>query len=94
MNEKNIEQMRKMSREELEKLTISLWDDLYEGLFEPKGKQERYIKHLESENERLNKAVHNIYQEIKMKSLRFMVDAKPNEATRDIFIECFKKYLS
>jgi hypothetical protein len=89
MSDKNIEEMKKLSREKLESLVISLWDDLVEL-----RNKDRYSKHLESENERLNKAVHGIYQDLKMKSLRFMVDAKPNESTRDIFIDCFKKYIS
>ena len=101
MKKENIEELKKLSKEELEKLAILLWDDLnqyrsreLDELFECPRIKENYIKHLECENERLSKAVHGIYQDIKMKSLKFMVDAKPNDATRDIFFNCFKKYIS
>lgn len=89
MSDKNKEEMRKLTKDELENLVISLWDDL-----NLQKSNNRYIKHLEYENERLNKAVHGIYQDLKMKSLKFMIDAKPNNDTRDIFINCFKKYIS
>lgn len=103
MSEENIKKMKEMSRDDLENLIISLWDDLYEKdndlnkliqIKEKKdGKKDRFIKHLESENERLTKAVSGMYQDIKLKTLRFFIDAKPTDEQRDIFANLFKNYL-
>ena len=101
MSEENIQKMKELDRDNLEKLTISLWDDLmerenedFEHLFQLKQKkEEKYIKHLENENERLTKAVSGMYQDIKMKTLRFFIDAKPTNEQRDIYANLFKNYL-
>ena len=99
MSEENIQKMKELDRDNLEKLTISLWDDLmekdgFDELFSlRKEKNSKYISHLESENERLTKAVSGMYQDIKMKTLRFFIDAKPTNEQRDIFANLFKNYL-
>lgn len=103
MSEENIQKMKKLNRDNLEKFAISLWDDLIErenenlnDLFDFEKKKEKtnkYINHLESENERLTKAVSGMYQDIKMKTLRFFIDAKPTDEQRDIFANLFKNYL-
>ena len=103
MSEEFIQKIKKFNRYDLEKFAISLWDDLTErenenlnDLFELEKKKEKtnkYINHLESENERLTKAVSGIYQDIKMKTLRFFIDAKPTDEQRDIFANLFKNYL-
>ena len=96
MSEKDIQLVKELDREELEKLTISLWDDMHQSftneVFNQK-KPNKYTKYLELENERLTKAVSGIYQDIKMKSLRFFIDAKPTDEQRDIFANLFRKYL-
>lgn len=103
MSEEFIEKIKKFNRYDLEKFAISLWDDLTErenenlnDLFnfeKKKEKTNKYINHLESENERLTKAVSGMYQDIKMKTLRFFIDAKPTDEQRDIFANLFKNYL-
>ena len=103
MSEEFIQKIKKFNRHDLEKFAISLWDDLTErenenlnDLFDFEKKKEKtnkYINHLESENERLTKAVSGIYQDIKMKTLRFFIDAKPTDEQRDIFANLFKNYL-
>lgn len=99
MNAHNFELMQKMDRATLERLCINLWDEMYCGGDEnvdlpfPIEKSSNYIKHLESENERLTKAVSGMYQDIKLKSLRFFIDARPTDEQRDIFANLFKNYL-
>ena len=34
-----------------------------------------------------------MYQDIKLKTLRFFIDAKPTDEQRDIFANLFKNYL-
>lgn len=89
MSNENIKKMKEMSRDDLECLIISLWDERNER----DDKKDRFIKHLESENERLTKAVSGMYQDIKLKTLRFFIDAKPTDEQRDIFANLFKNYL-
>lgn len=103
MSEEFIQRMKKFNRDDLEKFAISLWDDLIErenenlnDLFDFEKKKEKtnkYINNLESENERLTKAVSGMYQDIKMKTLRFFIDAKHTNEQRDIFANLFKNYL-
>lgn len=85
MSNENIKKMKEMSRDDLECLITSLWDDL--------NKKDRFIKHIESENERLTKAVSEMYLDIKLKTLRFFIDAKPTDEQRDIFANLFENYL-
>jgi hypothetical protein len=97
MSEENIQKMKKLNREELEELTTWLWNELnkkeFEEMFVQKESNNRYIKHLESENERLTKAVSGIYQDIKLKMLKFFINAKPTYEQRDIITSLFKNYL-
>lgn len=95
MSEKDIQLVKELDREKLEELTISLWDDMHQSFINEvfNQKPNKYTKYLESENERLTKAVSGIYQDIKMKSLRFFIDAKPTDEQRDIFANLFRKYL-
>ena len=103
MSEEFIQKIKKFNRYDLEKFAISLWDDLTErenenlnDLFDFEKKKEKtnkYINHLESENERLTKAVSGIYQDIKMKTLRFFIHAKTTDEQRDVFANLFKNDL-
>ena len=103
MSEEFIQKIKKFNRCDLEKFAISLWDDLTErenenlnDLFDFEKKKEKankYINHLESEDDRLTRAVGGMYQDIKMKTLRFFIDAKPTDEQRDIFANLFKNYL-
>ena len=98
MDEKNIKRMERMDRPTLERLAIALWDELYSNCEEPSltfssPQNEKYVKHLESENERLKKAVHEMYQDIKLKSLKYIKNAKPSSEQNDIFFNIFDNYL-
>lgn len=102
MGETNIKRLKEMTREELISLAIELWDEnqMYrdkeiDSMFELKTivKNSEYKAHLEKENERLNTAIHNIYQDIKMKCLKFILNAKLERGEIDILNNLFKNYL-
>lgn len=102
MDNNNIKRMKRMDRPTLERLAIALWDELFWTCEEPSltfslaqkdDLDEKYVKHLESENERLKRAVHEIYQDIKLKSLKYVKNAKPSSEQNDIFFNIFDNYL-
>lgn len=57
------------------------------------NERDDYIAYLEKERNRLTKAVASIYQDFRNKALSFFINAKPDDNTRDIFINNFEKYL-
>jgi len=67
--------------------------DLERELKKAKEDRQQYVSHLESEVSRLKKAVHEMYNDIKLKGMKFITNAKPEKDVMDIFLNVFENYL-